>query len=74
MTMKKFLMLLCAVSALLVSCEKPEGPVNNGPVDNPMDKCEVPAQVRAGGEGTVIWNGFKENAQLSLDSEVLGEV
>ena len=78
MTMKKFLMLLCAVSALLVSCEKPEGPVNNdpvdGPVDNPMDKCEVPAQVRAGGEGTLLWNGFKENAQLSLDSEVLGEV
>ena len=71
-------MLLCAVSALLVSCEKPEGPVNNGPVDgpvdNPMDKCEVPAQVRAGGEGTVLWNGFKENAQLLLDSEVLGEV
>ena len=71
-------MLLCAVSALLVSCEKPEGPVNNdpvdGPVDNPMDKCEVPAQVRAGGEGTLLWNGFKENAQLSLDSEVLGEV
>lgn len=78
MTMKKFLMLLCAVSALLVSCEKPEGPVNNGPVDgpvdNPMDKCEVPAQVRAGGEGTVIWNGFKENAELHIDSEVLGEV
>ena len=78
MTMKKFLMLLCAVSALLVSCEKPEGPVNNdpvdGPVDNPMDKCELPAQVRAGGEGTLLWNGFKENAQLSLDSEVLGEV
>ena len=78
MTMKKFLMLLCAVSALLVSCEKPEGPVNNdpvdGPVDNPMDKCEVPAQVRAGGEGTLLWNGFKENAQLSLDSEVRGEV
>ena len=78
MTMKKFLMLLCAVSALLVSCEKPEGPVNNGPVDgpvdNPMDQCEVPAQVRAGGEGTVLWNGFKENAQLSLDSELLGEV
>ena len=78
MTMKKFLMLLCAVSALLVSCEKPEGPVNNGPVDgpvdNPMDKCEVPAQVRAGGEGTVIWNGFKENAQLFLDSEITGEV
>lgn len=71
-------MLLCAVSALLVSCEKPEGPVNNGPVDgpvdNPMDKCEVPAQVRAGGEGTVIWNGFKENAQLLLDSEAFGEV
>lgn len=78
MTMKKFLMLLCAVSALLVSCEKPDGPVNNGPVegpvDNPMDKCEVPAQVRAGGEGTVIWNGFKENAQLLLDSEAFGEV
>ena len=78
MTMKKFLMLLCAVSALLVSCEKPEGPVNNGPVDgpvdNPMDKCEVPAQVRAGGEGTVLWNGFKENAELHLDSEVLGGV
>ena len=79
MTMKKFLMLLCAVSALFVSCEKKDGPVNNGPVnngpvDNPMDKCEVPAQVRAGGEGTVLWNGFKENAQLSLDSEVLGEV
>lgn len=74
MTMKKFLMLLCAVSALLVSCEKPDGPVNNGPVDNPMDKCEVPAQVRAGGEGTVIWNGFKENAQLLLDSEITGEV
>ena len=51
MTMKKFLMLLCAVSALFVSCEKKDGPVNNGPVDgpvdNPMDKCEVPAQVRA---------------------------
>lgn len=74
MTMKKFLVLLCAVSALLVSCEKPDGPVNNGPVDNPMDKCEVPAQVRAGGEGTVIWNGFKENAELHLDSEVLGGV
>lgn len=78
MTMKKFLILLCAVSALLVSCEKPEGPVNNGPVDgpvdNPMDKCEVPAHVRAGGEGTVIWNGFKENAELYIDSEVLGEV
>ena len=74
MTMKKFLMLLCAVSALLVSCEKKDSPVNNGPVDNPMDKCEVPAQVRAGGEGTLLWNGFKENAQLSLDSEVLGEV
>lgn len=78
MTMKKFLMLLCAVSALLVSCEKPEAPVNNGPVDgpvdNPMDKCEVPAQVRAGGEGTLLWNGFKENAQLSLDSEARGEV
>ena len=67
-------MLLCAVSALFVSCEKPEGPVNNGPVDNPMDKCEVPAQVRAGGEGAVLWNGFKENAQLLLDSEALGEV
>lgn len=78
MTMKKFLVLLCAVSALLVSCEKPDGQVNNGPVDgpvdNPMDKCEVPAQVRAGGEGTVIWNGFKENAELHLDSEVLGGV
>ena len=76
--MKKILMLLCAVSALLASCEKPEGPVNNGPVDgpvdNPMDKCEIPAQVRAGGEGTVLWNGFKENAQLFLDSEITGEV
>ena len=57
MTMKKFLMLLCAVSTLLISCEKKEGPVKE-PVDNPMDQCEVPAQVRAGGEGTVLWNGF----------------
>lgn len=73
MTMKKFLMLLCAVSALLVSCEKKDGPVD-GPVDNPMDKCEVPAQVRAGGEGTVLWNGFKEGAELHLDSEGLGEI
>ena len=73
MTMKKFLMLLCAVSTLLISCEKKEGPVKE-PVDNPMDQCEVPAQVRAGGEGTVLWNGFKENAELYLDSEVLGGV
>ena len=73
MTMKKFLMLLCAVFTLLVSCEEKEGPVKE-PVDNPMDQCEVPAQVRAGGEGTVLWNGFKENAQLSLDSEIRGEV
>lgn len=73
MTMKKVLIFVWTVSMLFVSCEKKDGPVN-GPVDNPMDQCEVPAQVRAGGEGTVLWNGFKENAQLSLDSEVLGEV
>ena len=71
--MKKLLMLVWTMSMLFVSCEKTGGPVD-GPVDNPMDQCEVPAQVRAGGEGTVLWNGFKDGAKLSLNSEAHAEI
>ena len=71
--MKKLLMLVWTMSMLIVSCKDNEGPVD-GPVDNPMDQCDVPSQVRAGAEGTVLWNGFKETAQLLLESESEGEI
>ena len=43
-----------------------KGGVSGGAFENPLDQWVIPAEVRAGEEGIVQWNGFKEGAQLLL--------
>ena len=43
-----------------------KGGVSGGAFENPLDQWVIPAEVRAGEDGIVQWNGFKEGAQLIL--------
>ena len=64
--MKKFLFMFLIMSAV-AACGTDEGVL--GPEGgNPLSECFLPDTVRAGDELILQWNGFKEDAVLSLNN------
>ena len=67
-----FAMMLAAVA---VSCEEKVDPSPVGPEQDsgkdPLENCVLPESVKAGGEVQVQWDGFKDDAKISLASEDL---
>lgn len=73
MCLNRNIVFIFLLSLFAASCGD-TGRTADGEFVNPLDEWVIPSQVRAGGEGIVQWNGFKEDAGLALDSEVRGEV
>lgn len=69
--MRKILLLFVIMSAV-VACGGDEGVLGPGS-GNPLSECAVPDTVRAGGELILQWNGFEDDAALSLHSESEGD-
>ena len=69
--MRKILLLFMIMSAV-VACGGDEGVL--GPEGgSPLSECFIPDTVRAGGELIIQWNGFEDDASLSLHSESYGD-
>lgn len=69
--MRKILLLFMLMSAV-VACGGDEGVLGPGS-GSPLSECAVPDTVRAGGELILQWNGFEDDAALSLHSESEGD-
>ena len=64
--MKTVRLILCLMISVLASACSEHGGASGGGFENPLNEWTVPAQVRAGGEGIVQWNGFRQDAKLLL--------
>lgn len=73
--MKKITQVLMAMMLVVVaaSCEEKVDPTPVGPGKDPdkdpLANCVLPASVKAGGEVLVQWDGFKDDAAISLVGE-----
>lgn len=61
--MKRFLLILCVLC--LVSCNH-MGTGSGDEIYDPLSECVLPGTARAGGEVIVQWNGFEQDAGVSL--------
>jgi len=64
--MRRILLVLCILS--VVACND-NGRYSDADVYDPLSECVLPETARAGEEVIVQWNGFEEEAEISLLSE-----